>query len=104
MRPSPTHMTTLVQTDRPGAEQPGSRSPTGPGPRRRQRRRFVRWGALVVTLALLVPTAASYFAGPTAPGNDSLGIRSTEWLRSHHFRWLVNDVENFWYTHHQPKK
>jgi hypothetical protein len=60
--------------------------------------------ALVVVVALLIPTAVSYGRALTAPGNDSWGIRSTEWLRSHHFRWLVNDVENFWYTHHQPKK
>ncbi|HEX3539982.1 MAG TPA: hypothetical protein VHT75_06005 [Acidimicrobiales bacterium] len=25
-------------------------------------------------------------------------------MRDHHLRWLVNDVENFWYTHHKPKK
>jgi len=51
-----------------------------------------------------VPTLVSYGGALTAPGNTSLSIRSTEWMRSHHFRWLVDDAENFWYTHHQPKK
>jgi hypothetical protein len=59
---------------------------------------------LLAVLVVLIPTADSYFRALTGPGNDALSIRSVEWLRSHHFRWLVNDVENFWYTHHQPKK
>ncbi|MGI8492571.1 MAG: hypothetical protein ACR2KC_04590 [Acidimicrobiales bacterium] len=67
-------------------------------------RRRRRWLALIPTVALLVPTLVSYGDALAAPGTDSFGIRSTEWLRSHHFRWLVNDVENFYYSHHQPKK
>ncbi|MCU4185331.1 phosphodiester glycosidase family protein [Acidiferrimicrobium sp. IK] len=63
-----------------------------------------RWAALVVVVALVIPTLVSYGEYLTAPGNVALSIRSTEWLRIHHFRWLVNDIENFYYTHHQPKK
>lgn len=55
-------------------------------------------------LVVLIPTADSYFRSLTGPGNDALSIRSVEWLRTHHFRWAVDDVENWWYTHHQPKK
>ena len=40
----------------------------------------------------------------TAPGNDAAVIRSTEWLKNHHFTWAINDVERYWYKHHQPKK
>jgi hypothetical protein len=40
----------------------------------------------------------------TGPGNTAASVRSVEWLKDHHFTWLVNDVENFWYTHHKPKK
>jgi hypothetical protein len=58
----------------------------------------------LAVLVVLVPTLDSYGRALTGPGNDSLNIRSVEWLRSHHFRWLVNDVENFWYSHHQPKR
>jgi hypothetical protein len=63
-----------------------------------------RWIALVAVLVVLIPTLDSYWRALTGPGNDALSVRSVEWLRSHHFRWAVNDVENFWYTHHQPKK
>jgi hypothetical protein len=58
--------------------------------------------ALVVVL--LAPSAWSYGQALAAPGNTALSVRSVDWLRDHHFRWLVNDVENFWYTHHKPKK
>ena len=53
---------------------------------------------------MLIPTLDSYGRALTGPGNDALSIRSVEWLRDHHFRWAVTDVENYWYRHHQPKK
>jgi hypothetical protein len=68
------------------------------------KRRPKRWIALLAVLVVVIPTLDSYGQALTGPGNDALSIRSVEWLRSHHFRWAVNDVENFWYTHHQPKK
>jgi hypothetical protein len=55
-------------------------------------------------LIVLIPTLDSYGRALTGPGNDTLSIRSVEWLRDHHFRWAVTDVENYWYRHHQPKK
>lgn len=67
-------------------------------------RRYVKWGVLIAVIGLLAPVADSYFSALTGPGTDALSVRSIEWLRDHHFRWLVNDVENWWYTHHQPKK
>jgi hypothetical protein len=65
-----------------------------------------RWIAVGVGLVvlLLAPSAWSYGQALAAPGNTALTLRSVDWLRDHHFRWLVNDVENFWYTHHKPKK
>ena len=77
---------------------------SGRGPSGRRTRRPKRWIALLAVLVVMIPTLDSYGRALTGPGNDALSIRSVEWLRSHHFRWLVNDVENFWYTHHQPKK
>jgi Phosphodiester glycosidase len=68
------------------------------------RRRPKRWIAVLAVLILLIPTLVSYMDALTGPGNDKLSIRSVEWLRSHHYRWAVNDVENWWYTHHAPKK
>ncbi len=58
-------------------------------------------GLLIVAL---VPVTWSYSRALTAPGNTALSVRSVEWLKDHHFTWLVNDVENFWYSHHKPKK
>ena len=81
---------------------PASTSPDKP-PRPRWYRRK-RWIALAVVLALLAPAADSYARALTGPGTDALSIRSVEWLRTHHLRWLVNDFENWWYSHHKPKK
>jgi hypothetical protein len=58
----------------------------------------------VAVLGLLAPVGYSYASALTGPGTDALSVRSVEWLRTHHFRWLVSDVENFWYSHHRPKK
>ena len=38
------------------------------------------------------------------PSSLPLGIRSVEWVRTHHGAWLVNETENIWYTWHAPKK
>jgi hypothetical protein len=87
---------------------------TGSGghtPRHRRARRPLpgskrAWGLVAVGLVvvLLTPSAWSYGQALAAPGNTALSVRSVDWLRDHHFRWLVNDVENFWYSHHKPKK
>jgi Phosphodiester glycosidase len=63
-----------------------------------------RWIVAAVIVALLSPSAWSYGAALAAPGNLPLSVKSVEWLRDHHGRWLVNDIENFWYNHHKPKK
>jgi Phosphodiester glycosidase len=38
------------------------------------------------------------------PSSLPLGVRSVEWLRMHHFNWLVDDVEHVYYTWKAPKK
>jgi hypothetical protein len=38
------------------------------------------------------------------PSSLPLGVRSVEWLRQHHFNWLVDDVEHYYYTWNAPKK
>jgi hypothetical protein len=52
----------------------------------------------------LVPVAWSYGHALTRPTNQSVGIRTTEWLRDHGGRGLVVWAETTWYNHHQPKK
>jgi hypothetical protein len=90
----------VADTTRPPdirVEPPSSRARSG----RRRRRRWVVAGLLLLAVAAV---AWSYGRALTGPGNDALSIRSTEWLKDHHFAWAVNDVERWWYTHHQPKK
>jgi hypothetical protein len=59
---------------------------------------------LIALLVFLVPVAWSYGHALTRPGNESVGIRTTEWMRDHGGRGIVAWAENFWYSHHQPKK
>lgn len=59
---------------------------------------------MAAIVALLTPAAWSYGAALAVPGNVAVSVRSVEWVRDHHGRWLVNDIENFWYNHHKPKK
>ena len=76
-----------------------------PSTRRRSTSRRVRTrrAVLAVATVLLGCVLWSYGHALTGPGNDALSIRSTEWLKDHHFAWAINDVEHWWYTHHQPK-
>jgi Phosphodiester glycosidase len=83
---------------RRGPEKPPTRGPLGFTRGRR------RWLVAAVIVALLSPSAWSYGTALAAPGNLPLSVKSVEWLRDHHGRWLVNDIENFWYNHHKPKK
>jgi hypothetical protein len=38
------------------------------------------------------------------PSSLPIGVRSVEWLRQHHFNWLVDNVEHYYYTWNAPKK
>ena len=38
------------------------------------------------------------------PSSLPLGVRSVEWLRSHHFNWLVDEVERVYYSWNAPSK
>jgi hypothetical protein len=98
------------ETDPPD-ESPAEQSPssplTRPGPNPpstwvRQHRKMII--VIAAVGALLLPVGWSYVGAVTKPSNQSLGVRSVEWLKDNHLRWLVNDIENFWYNHHKPKK
>ena len=71
--------------------------------RRRRRRR--RWALLgMAVLLLLSPAVYSYTTTMLQPSSLPLGVRSVEWLRSHHGNWLVDEVEHFYYSAKAPKK
>jgi hypothetical protein len=61
---------------------------------RRPRRR------VLVPLALLIlvsPAIYSYTATMLKPSSLPLGVRSVEWLRTHHGNWLVDEGEHIYY-------
>src|SRR6476620_9235496 len=72
--------------------------------RRRPRHRRRIAIALLVLVALLAVPVYSYTTTMLQPSTLPLGVRSVEWLRTHYFRWLVNDVERLYYKSTAPKK
>lgn len=59
---------------------------------------------LVGVVALLAAPVYSYTATMVRPSSLPLGVRSVEWLRTHHANWLVDEVEHVYYTWKSPKK
>jgi predicted DNA-binding transcriptional regulator AlpA len=59
---------------------------------------------LLVVLGLLSPALYSYTSTMLMPSSLPLGVRSVEWLRSHHGNWLVDEVERVYYTWNKPKQ
>jgi hypothetical protein len=59
---------------------------------------------LIAILVLLSPALYSYTTTMLSPSSLPLGVRSVEWLRSHHGNWLVDTVEHFYYAwrHRSP--
>ena len=57
---------------------------------------------VIVVVAALALLGWSYVHALTAPGTDSLGAKSVEWVRGHGGRGLVQWVETEWYSHHPP--
>jgi Phosphodiester glycosidase len=71
-------------------------------PRRRARR--LRWWISTVLLVLLLPVAYSWTRMAVEPSSLPLGVRTVEWLRMHHFNWLVDDAEHVYYSWKAPAK
>jgi hypothetical protein len=69
--------------------------------RRRRRRRLI---VLLVMLVVLSPALYSYISTMMMPSSLPLGVRSIEWLRSHHGNWLVDEVESIYYGWKTPAK
>jgi len=108
----------------PGGEAPTQRHRVTPPPRRpggdgsrrgrreaalaaknQARHRTVQRVRRVVVLALigvLIPVGWSYYRALTAPGSNTLGVRTVEWLKDNGMNGVVNSIEHWWYSHHQP--
>jgi hypothetical protein len=66
----------------------------------RRARRIV----LVAALVALVPALISFASTMAQPSNSSFFINAVEWLRGNGARWVVNDVENYYYSLTAPGK
>jgi hypothetical protein len=71
---------------------------------KRRRRRRILLVVLIVILVLLTLVVYSYASYMARPSSLPWKIRSVEYLRDHHMAWAVNDIENWWYGLHAPKK
>jgi hypothetical protein len=60
--------------------------------------------AVIGCLLVLAPAAVSYISAITRRSNSTLSIRSVEWLRDSGGRWLVSDIERFYYSLTAPSK
>ena len=64
--------------------------------------RRVRRVLAVALVAALIPVGWSYYRALTAPGSNSTGVRTVEWLKDNGMNGVVNSIEHWWYSHHQP--
>jgi hypothetical protein len=68
----------------------------------RQRSPWVKRSIIIALVVLLVPIGVSYANALTAPGTDSMSIRTVEWIRDNGGNGIVNTVERWWYTNNPP--
>jgi hypothetical protein len=68
--------------------------------------RAVRFRRIVVfaSLLLVIYTLGSFVSAVTRPSNVGFGVNAVEWLRGNGLAWLVNDIENIYYSLNAPKK
>jgi Phosphodiester glycosidase len=69
----------------------------------RTRRRVRRVVASVVGVLLIV-VLWSFGHAVLVSNGDPVSANATEWARGHSLGWLVDGVEHWWYSHHQPAK
>jgi hypothetical protein len=89
--------------------EPSTASPLGAKPRSRRHRKprgprplWVKVAAIVVLVLLLIPTV-SFVKAVTSPDNLSVTERAAEWMRDNHLGPVLNRIENWWLSNHQPK-
>jgi len=109
------HRRHLMLTEHPVASPPKDPTPDPQAPRSpgRRRRRWPgrlhkntpRWLKVVVAVFALgvLFVAVSFGRALTASNNLTVGERAAEWARDNHLGPVVNQVENWWFTHNAPK-
>ena len=68
----------------------------------RKRSPWLRRSIVIAVVLVLIPVGISYANALTAPGTDSLSIRTVEWVRDHGGNGIVNTIERWWYTNNPP--
>ena len=77
----------------------GRRPPSRVSPLVRVRRVIVFASLLLVVYAL-----SSFAIAMSKPSNVGFGVNAVEWLRGNGLAWLVNDIENIYYSLNAPAK
>ena len=81
---------------------PSRKPPTRRGGAGRPRKRV--WLSLLALL-FVSPAIYSWIQMARLPSSLPIGVRSVEWLRQHHFNWLVDETEHYYYSwFNQPQK
>jgi hypothetical protein len=61
------------------------------------------WRSIAIVIVIvMIPVGWSYVNALQAPGTDSIGIRTVEWVRDNGGNGIVNTVERWWYTNNPP--
>ncbi len=68
----------------------------------RKRSPWIWRSIAIVIVIVMIPVGISYVHALQAPGTDSLGIRTVEWVRDHGGNGIVNTIERWWYTNNPP--
>ena len=64
----------------------------------------VRRIVVLASLLLVVYALGSFVVAISRPSNVGFGVNAVEWLRGNGLAWLVNDIENIYYSLNAPKK
>lgn len=64
----------------------------------------VRRIIVFASLLLVVYALGSFVIAVSRPSNVGFGVNAVEWLRGNGLAWLVNDIENIYYSLNAPKK
>jgi len=69
---------------------------------RKPKPRWLKITALVVFAILLLPLV-SFTRAVVTPNNLSVTERGAEWMRDNNLGFILNTIENWWLSNHQPK-